>query len=1514
MKSINSRLRRAGAWLLIIAMLLSLQIIPVVATEMPLRSGSALPASAEASLAFNVDFSTNSANDTSASAHQAQTNGTPKLIKDGALEEMVASFDGVGDAYLYKFSNAEYAQMTSAVSMEAKFYCNEIPASGEHDVFSSQQSGGLGIGFWAGQLYVFSKVNGNSVDLPTTIQAKTWYHVVATFDGRAVKLYVNGELVKEQAASGKLTWTSEETAKNFVIGGDSSANNGTEAYFNGRVAFARLYNKALSTEEVESLSKPQTPPASEKNEILYVNFQNNSAEDLSEFKHPVKAVGSPVIQENGEAGKEVAVFNGSYDAYLYTFSDADYAKMKQAVTIETMFYSNEIPSGEHDIFSNQEAGGLGIGFQGGKLTLFSKVAGRAVEPAVEIQPRRWYHAVGTYDGTAMRLYLNGELAAEQAASGEMTWTSYEGAKNFVIGADSAQNNGAQAFFNGSVSFARLYSKSMTTQEIATLYKALDPPMLMVSGNTGPMEINTATSVPVVTSSNGQSVELTDIMVNGKSVLAAEYDVATGKLTPKQLGVYTFTYTLEGGTTRTRTITRECVTEIVDKVSLGLVSADTMAAGSSYSVGVHVRRDDKVIADGISFELKYDPDVMEYVCSQHEKTAGMVTDDGKGTISIQPGSLNLSTDSFKNFSTTRLVRLTFRIKKDAADGKTKLSFANVALSSGNAPAEFKAVGEDKTIQILGFDKLDKNKDGVIGAGDVAMAVSAEEAQTIAAAADIYPYKHVIAITMDGAGVCFRPDKMYYTANSTLPTLTDDPAIMAKRTNVYAMNLFNSIFATSYSGRSETPTISAQNYTSITHGKEYATALQEYQINNGTAAVYYYPDFGKEPPVYPSVFKAINAGQPRRGNKAIVEWAAIGNGIIEPDNGMSIWSDIESGSGSHAMVTLAEFIASDEFQNTAMLYTQSDLMDWHGHVHGFYNDNYYTWLKLFDNYFKDMMDALEKRGSLDDTLVIVNSDHGGCYNSHGGTTDAEYDVQIALGGQTIDSGKRLTGGTNHDIPLLALAALKIAAPDSMDGTADLLTQATLTQEELVRKKRQIETITATLNTATNVVALTLSNVQDGNTIKSIDMVLQLGGQTVKNIRTSGTVVRQTEKDEKLYLTVIYTDTPEVLAEVELSGAAVNAKAEAFMLGTADGHEIYGDLVNKTVHEPVVIRVQGVAVSPETATLEIGERLTLTAVVTPENAENRNVSWSSSNTSAATVENGTVTAAAVGHTVITVTTEDGGYTAACTVTVVLPAAVRDVIEKIDAIDPVTKGSGSAIEAARKAYDALDPVQKKLVSNDQKLFDAEKRYAELTKQDTPDTPASPVGTPAQKPQNENTGSGLPFADVLPGSWYFDGVKYVYSNSLMNGTSADKFSPDAVLTRGMVVTILYRMENEPAVAGGKGFSDVAAGRYYSNAVAWASANGIVDGFTDGTFKPEQAVTREQLAAILSRYARFNGITVFETELPDGAVVSNWAKKDVSWAFAAGILGHDQTANATQNTNRAEVAAAICNYLTKVVK
>ncbi len=181
------------------------------------------------------------------------------------------------------------------------------------------------------------------------------------------------------------------------------------------------------------------------------------------------------------------------------------------------------------------------------------------------------------------------------------------------------------------------------------------------------------------------------------------------------------------------------------------------------------------------------------------------------------------------------------------------------------------------------------------------------------------------------------------------------------------------------------------------------------------------------------------------------------------------------------------------------------------------------------------------------------------------------------------------------------------------------------------------------------------------------------------------------------------------------------------------------------------------------------------------------------------------------------------------------------------------------------------------------------------------------------NAASGNRFSDVSTGSWYYDAVQYVYDAGLMSGTGSDVFSPDGATTRGMIVTILYRLEGSP-VCGSASFSDVSSGKYYAQAVAWAAENGIVSGYSASRFGPENAITREQLAAVLYRYAAYKGYDVSEfsslTGYADNTLVAGYAKTPFAWAVQAGIISGTgaHRLSPSAGATRAQVAAMLMRF------
>lgn len=193
-------------------------------------------------------------------------------------------------------------------------------------------------------------------------------------------------------------------------------------------------------------------------------------------------------------------------------------------------------------------------------------------------------------------------------------------------------------------------------------------------------------------------------------------------------------------------------------------------------------------------------------------------------------------------------------------------------------------------------------------------------------------------------------------------------------------------------------------------------------------------------------------------------------------------------------------------------------------------------------------------------------------------------------------------------------------------------------------------------------------------------------------------------------------------------------------------------------------------------------------------------------------------------------------------------------------------------------------------------------------------------KDKGMTTYSKLPFSDVRIADWFYNDVKYVYEKGMMAGTAADVFAPNATTTRAMIVTILYRLEGSPAVTGTSAFVDVPAGQWYTDAVNWAAANQIVKGTSATTFAPNDSITREQMAAILYRYAQYKGYDITKkadlSGYSDNGQVSAYAKDALAWANAAKLInGVTNTTLAPQgNATRAQVSAILHRFCDGVVK
>lgn len=265
-----------------------------------------------------------------------------------------------------------------------------------------------------------------------------------------------------------------------------------------------------------------------------------------------------------------------------------------------------------------------------------------------------------------------------------------------------------------------------------------------------------------------------------------------------------------------------------------------------------------------------------------------------------------------------------------------------------------------------------------------------------------------------------------------------------------------------------------------------------------------------------------------------------------------------------------------------------------------------------------------------------------------------------------------------------------------------------------------------------------------------------------------------------------------------------------------------------------------------------------------------------------------------------------------------------------------GGFVEADPAKADRGDKVSLRAIPDDGFVLDSirvtDKNKKEITLTEQSDSrftftmPASdvsvlPVFKEGQKPERPATSfsGSLPFRDVPEKEWFYSAVQYVYGNGIMSGTDPDLFSPNVTTTRGMIVTILYRLEGKPAATAAP-FLDVSSSQYYAPAVAWASDNGIVSGYGEGLFGPEDTISREQMASILYRYARYKGYDVSASAdlsgFTDIGTLSPYAAPAMRWANANGLVTGTTptTLEPGGSAVRAQVASILMRFCENIAK
>ncbi|WP_436645495.1 alkaline phosphatase family protein [Lactiplantibacillus plantarum] len=836
-------------------------------------------------------------------------------------------------------------------------------------------------------------------------------------------------------------------------------------------AVAAVTPMATPSEQVaEPVASPAVPTAT-----LSLAIQNQQLVDLI-GQTQWQTYGQPAVTKDPEFNDQVLNLDGK-SAFYTTFTDQQFAKLQNGMAIEAYFKYDPAAdaNGEHEIFSSQQGGGLGLGVQNNQVVFFAHDGSGYKTPKGTLHKGQWVHAVGVIDkNKTASLYLDGQLVQQVAMPGDLKLA--QGTKDFVLGGDAVPGSHVQSMMTGQIRQARLYDQTLTSQQVS---------QLNVEAQVGKQPV---APVPV------------------------DQTIATKLVGPKRI-----------------------------------------ASGHTYGLNVHARQIKATGAAPITMDVVYDAAKFDYVGAER------LLQGGKTQVQlIAPGRIrltttaNLSKAEFKMYAQTRLAHLNLKAK---AAGETQIKFEQLTKDTTIE------LGPAQTVEIQGKYALDYNGDGIIGVGDVALANAADKVAA-ANAAEIKPYKHVVVLTTDGGGNPWDPKGMYYAQGAEqgtkTPVWTTNPEIMKKRRNTYTMDLFNKQFAMSTSARAVSPAISAQNYISMLHGRPWDTLPKEYQGTNATMGQEYFADFNKPQAMFPSVFKMLQADNPTRGAAAFSEWGPIVNSIIEPDAAVTT----KQSASLKSFDDVANYIGTPEFQSTGLVYMQSDYMDGQGHGHGWYNDNYWDKYAQYDALFKRVMDKLEATGHIHDTLVIANADHGGSGKNHGGWDEYNRSIFMALGGETVDNGRRLHGGSNADISALILNALQVPQTPQMFDSQVFDSSAFLKQTDLSKKKRSVETLKLSRNDQEAKVQLTHNQ---NRQLTAFDLQLDLAGREVADVKvpTGVQILRQTVANGQLRLTVSASQPVTDLVTIKLvpskTRAAKTIMLSQAMAATADGTEVLVDLDN-------------------------------------------------------------------------------------------------------------------------------------------------------------------------------------------------------------------------------------------------------------------------------------------------------------------------------------------------------------------
>ncbi|PJI86725.1 LamG-like jellyroll fold domain-containing protein [Luteimicrobium subarcticum] len=463
---------------------------------------------------LDVDFADGSPTD-HAQGRVAATNGSPTYAQDATLHRAVPTFNGTTDAYVYPASDAWDAGKTPNITKSVTFECvfrfdGALPSATEQDLCSGKESGGYSLYVPKGTSSVRwgAYVDGAYKTATAALDTGRWHHAVGTYDGANVALYLDGQLASTAPATGTLG-APESTSRYLAIGSDIGKAGVVQTPATATVALARVYSSALGAADVQALAvasgvvagtptgtptqtptatPSQTPTATStptqtptgtpaptvtvpKADVLDVDLVGGAPTDHAQ-QRAAKVYGKPVYSVDATTHKVVAAFDGSTNGFVYPLADAwdpDHTpNVTKSVTIECWFrFDGALPvASENDVCSGKEGGGYTIRVSSSSVQAQFYVGGAYRYATAPVTAGRWTHAVGVYDGSAVKLYLDGTLAASTAVTGAV---GTPGGLFFGVGTDIGTTGGMQTGAAATVGAARIWSKPLSADQVSALY-------------------------------------------------------------------------------------------------------------------------------------------------------------------------------------------------------------------------------------------------------------------------------------------------------------------------------------------------------------------------------------------------------------------------------------------------------------------------------------------------------------------------------------------------------------------------------------------------------------------------------------------------------------------------------------------------------------------------------------------------------------------------------------------------------------------------------------------------------------------------------------------------------------------------------------------------------------------------------------------------------------------------------------------------------------------------------------